>query len=354
MGVKITSFGKTPDGQPVSLIILRNKNGMSVRLMDFGACLVSVLVPDRSGTLVDVALGYDSAGEYAGSGLFFGGTVGRNANRIANARFVLGGVKYHLAANDGKHNLHSMPDGYHLRLWDFTVYEEALRVIFRLLSRHMDQGFPGNLDVSVTYALTEDNGVVIHYHGIADRDTLVNMTNHTYFNLAGHGAGSILGHVLTVNADAFLPIDETCIPTGEIRPVAGTPFDFRAPAQIGSRIHLPEEQLLCGKGYDHNFVLNTERSASGYPGLHLCAKVEEDASGRLMEVYTDQPGMQLYTGNFIAEPSGKGGAAYVRHSGFCLETQRYPDTPNHPYFPTTILPAGVPYDTVTVYQFGIS
>ena len=353
MKIDITSFGEISEGKHASLITLRNKNGMSIGVSDLGATLVSVVVPDKDGHFSDVVLGYNNAGEYRAGEYFFGATVGRNANRISGAKFELNGTVYTLYANDGENNLHSMPDGYHMRIWDFLIDEAAQSVKFSILSPHMDQGFPGEFAVSVTYALSDKNELIIKYHGVCDRDTVINMTNHSYFNLAGHGAGDILAHNFEINANAYTPIDGGCIPTGEIRPVADSPFDFRISKPIGKDICSPDEQLDFGRGYDHNFVLNCD--VNRHSALHMCATVLESLSGRMMEVFSDLPGIQLYSGNFLPDGvGGKDGAVYNNRSGFCLETQYFPDAVNKPGFPSPILYAGKDYHSTTVYQFSVT
>lgn len=339
------SFGKTRDGREAALYILKNHRGMVMEVSDYGATLVALRVPGRDGRPVDVVLGYDSAAGYENAkGLFFGATVGRNANRIGGAAFTLNGKNYTLDKNDGGNNLHSGLDFYHNRYWAVTAAEED-HVTFSLHSPDGDQGYPGALELEVTYTLTKDNGVRIDYRAVPQCDTIVNPTNHSYFNLNGHASGSIAGHSLWVDADAYTRADAASIPTGEITPVAGTPMDFRAKKPIGRDVDADYEALRFGKGYDHNWCLNN--------GGHF-AKVAEltgDVSGITMEVYTDLPGVQFYSGNFLTEEPGKEGAVYRHRQGLCLETQHYPDAVNHANFPSPVCPARTVFHAATEYRF---
>lgn len=336
-------FGKTPDGTPVELYTLANSSGVEATIMTYGGTVVSLHTPASSGQSGDVVLGFDNVDAYFGENPFFGALVGRYGNRIAKGRFTLSGVEYKLAQNNGENNLHGGPRGFDKVVWRVKdAGPQSLELGY--LSEDGDQGFPGNLDVTVRYTLTDDNELGIDYGATTDRDTIVNLTSHSYFNLACEGDN--LGHLLTLNADRFTPVDAGLIPTGELRSVAGTPFDFRQPAAIGARIDEDDEQMRRGGGYDHNFVLN--RSGEG---LSPVAKVVEPKTGRILEVFTTEPGVQFYSGNFIGNLQGKSGRLYGRRSGFCLETQHYPDSPNQPSFPTAVLKPGQRYHTTTVHKF---
>ena len=344
-----SDFGKTRDGVAVSLYTLTNKNGVEARITNYGGIVVGLKTPDRAGALADIVLGFDSVEGYqTNPGPFFGALIGRYANRIGHARFSLNGVEYKIDKNDGENTLHGGARGFDKRVW--TAQEVAgggLELTY--LSRDGEEGFPGNLKATVTYHLTDANELRIDYAATTDKPTVVNLTNHSYFNLKGAGSGDILGHQLTLHADRFTPVDAGLIPTGELRAVAGTPFDFRKPEAIGSRIEQDDEQLRLGHGYDHNWVLNRGADA----GLFLAARVEEPSSGRVLEVLTRQPGIQFYTGNFLdGTILGKGGAVYGRRSGFCLETQHFPDSPNKPRFPSTELKPGQTFASTTVFRFG--
>jgi len=345
MTVKRDLFGTLPDGTAVDIYTLRNAAGLEARIMAYGGIIVSLKTPDRNGVLADVNLGFDTLGGYLGGHPYFGALIGRYGNRIAKARFVIDGVEYTLAPNNNGNSLHGGLKGFDKVVWSAEPVQSANGVGLKLtyLSRDMEEGFPGNLAVTVVYTLTAGNELEIRYEATTDKKTPVNLTNHAYWNLKGQGQGDILGHVLEIEADAITAVDSAAnlIPTGEIAPVAGTPFDFTAPHAIGERIAQVEG------GYDHNFVL---RSGGGAPAL--AARVEEPSTGRVLEVWTDQPGIQLYTGNFLdGTVVGKGGQAYGKHAAFCLETQHFPDSPNHPSFPTTILEPGQTYRTTTVLKF---
>ncbi len=343
-------FGYTSSGAEVHLFTLTNRQGVTVTLMSYGAAVVSILTPDRAGVTADIALGFDSFDGYLdpARNSYFGCVVGRYANRIAGGQFTLNGVTYQLATNENSNHLHGGLRGFDKVVWDFAVAEAdgAASVAFSYLSPDGEENYPGNLRVDVTYTLTDANALRIYYRARSDKDTILNLTNHTYFNLSG--ANSILDHELLINADAFTPINAQHLPTGEIRPVAGTPFDFRQPTPIGARIHQPDEQLQLGSGYDHNFVVN------GAPGeLRLAAIAHDPASGRVLEVHTTEPGVQLYTGNFLNGAVGKGGRRYGRHAGFCLETQHFPDSPHHPHFPSVVLRAGDLFESRTDFVFRV-
>ena len=348
MSIAKTLFGQTPDGQPIYLYTLTNSHGISASFTDLGGTWVSMMVPDRDGQMADVVLGYDTVEKYMVKGPHFGAIVGRNANRIAGGCFTLNGKEYRLELNNGPNNLHSGPDYYEFRMWDAQVSEEELKISFALQSPDGDQGYPGNGDIIVTYTLTEDDAVEINYRMICDADTVVNFTNHSYFNLAGHDSGYIGAQKAWINADFFTPSDEFSIPTGELRPVDGTPMDFREMKALGEEIDNGYEQLAMAGGYAHNWVIN------GYgTGIVLAAKAVDEASGRTLEVYTDLPGVQLYTANGLdGAVSGKGGAKHGPRTAFCFETQFYPNAVNTPSFPSPVLKAGEEYNHTTIYKFG--
>jgi galactose mutarotase len=353
-GARVTrsDFGRMPDGTPVDLYTLTNANGMEVRTMTYGGIIVSLKVPDRSGHLGDVVLGYDSLAGYLKSSPYFGAIIGRYGNRIGHARFTLDGTTYRLPANDGANTLHGGTVGFDKVVWDAEPFwgDSGVGVVFTHTSPDGDQGFPGNLAVQVTYTLTNRNALEVDYRAKTDKPTPVNLTQHSYFDLAGAGTGDILSHVLWINADRYTPVDSALIPTGELAPVAGTPFDFRTPTAIGARIGEANEQLRRAGGYDHNFVLNRTG-----PGLVHAVRVVEPTSGRTLDVYTTQPGLQFYSGNFLdGTITGKGGHVYGHRFGFCLETQHFPDSPNEPDFPSTILRPGEEYSSRTVFAFGVT
>ncbi|MCD7724057.1 MAG: galactose mutarotase [Clostridiales bacterium] len=345
MGVRKEKFGTMKDGRDVYAYILSNANGVQAKIINYGAILVSLLVPDRTGRKDDVVLGFDHLEGYYGNGSFFGATIGPNANRIADASFEIDGRTYQLDVNDGVNNLHShIEKGYHKQLWN--VEEGDNSVTLTLESKDGDMGFPGNKKVMVSYSLSEDNALKLTYHVSADANTIVNMTNHTYFNLGGHQSGRIEDHLLQLHASRYTPVVAGAIPTGEIVPVAGTPMDFTRMKPIGQDINADCEQLKLTQGYDHNFVID---GADGT--LKEIAEVQEPKSGRKMKVFTDLPGVQFYAGNCIGEETGKDNASYSPRKGFCLETQYYPDHIHHANFPQAIFGPGKDYDSVTVYQF---
>jgi Galactose mutarotase and related enzymes len=345
MAVSREAFGTAECGTQIYRYYISNGKGFRAGVINYGAILVNLFVPDKNGQLQDVVLGYDTLEPYFENGSFFGAVIGPSANRIGGARFVLDGKEYSLDVNDGVNNLHSHKDlGYHKRIWD--VQEGTDSVTFSLQDEDGSMGFPGNKRISVTYTVTEDDELRIHYQAESDRDTIINLTNHTYFNLAGHGSGSILDHKLQLMASCYTPTAAGSIPTGEIAEVEGTPFDFRKGKRIGDEIDADDEQLKIGLGYDHNWVIDGEIGQ-----LRKFASVSEDKSGRVMEAYTDLPGVQFYAGNCIAETVGKEGAVYNKRCGFCLETQYYPDTANKPEFPSAVFGPERKYDTVTVYKF---
>ncbi len=338
-------FGTTKDGKEVFLYTLANAKGMKAQVMNYGAILVSLEVPDKNGECADVVMGYDTLPEYFENGGFFGAVIGPSANRIANARFTVNGVEYQLDVNDGPNNLHSHKElGSHKRVWD--VQEGENSVTFSLKMADGDMGFPGNKKLQITYTLTDDNELKLEYAGWSDKDTVFNMTNHTYFNLDGHDAGNIADHVMTLYAEAFTEIRPGAIPTGKLVPVEGTPMDFRTPKRIGQDIDKEWEQLLMVGGYDHNWCLD------GYDGsIRLVACAQNPSGSRVMKVYTDLPGVQFYTANGLGEQTGKGGANYGRRGAFCLETQYYPDTVNEPDFPSAIFGPDKEYHTTTIFRF---
>jgi aldose 1-epimerase len=344
------SFGRTPGGQAVDLFTLSREGAPTVAVTNYGAYVVSILAPDRDGELADVVLGYPDLAGYLGDTASLGPVVGRYANRIARGEFTLGGKRYTLAVNNGPNHLHGGIEGFSKKIWSPRVVSgpdgEALELTY--VSPDGEEGYPGTLTVSVVYSLTGDGGLRLDYSATTDAETVLNLTNHAYFNLAGEGSGNILGHELRVEADAFTVVDDTLIPTGEIRPVEGTPLDFRKPVAIGARIDVAYPQLQAGGGYDNNFVL---RGPTGE--LRLAARVHEPGSGRVLEVLTTEPGVQLYTGNFLdGTIVGKSGRPYGKRTGFCLETQHYPDSPNRPEFPSVVLAPGDRYTQTTVFRFG--
>jgi aldose 1-epimerase len=345
------SFGTTTDGTPVDMHTLTNANGMQVRLIDYGATITSIRVPDRDGRYADVVLGFDSLAQYETKSPYFGATVGRYANRIANGRFALDGTSYQLPVNNAPNTLHGGPRGFDKRVWHAEPFrtDTTSGVVFTRISADGEEGFPGTMHVVVTYTLTADDALRMEYEAATDRTTIVNMTNHAYFNLVGAGKGDILGHVLQIPSSRFTPVDSTLIPTGEIRSVAGTPLDFRQPTPIGARIDDDYEQLRIAGGYDHNWIIDGAGDS-----LALAARVYEPTSGRVLEVYTTEPGVQFYTGNFLdGSITGKVEHRYGHRSALTLETQHYPDSPNHPDFPSTVLRPGETYRTQTVYRFSV-
>ena len=340
-----SEFGRLPGGETVEAFTLRNA-GMEVRVIDFGGAIVSLRVPDREGRMGDVVLGYDSLGGYLADDAYFGSLIGRYANRIRGGRFSLDGEVHALDVNDGGNHLHGGRHGFHKALWRAEPDGAALRLTYT--SADGEEGYPGALRATVTYALTDAGELVIGYGATADRATPVNLTQHSYFNLSGDPARDILGHELQLAAGHFTPVDETLIPTGELRPVEGTAFDFQRPSPIGARIGDDDEQLARAGGYDHNFVLRRDGEA-----LVMAARVHDPASGRTLEVHTTEPGIQFYSGNFLdGTIGGKDGKRYGHRCGFCLEPQHFPDSPNRPEFPPVILRPGERYATRTVYRFG--
>ncbi|MBN1505588.1 MAG: galactose mutarotase [Sedimentisphaerales bacterium] len=344
MNVHQESFGQTAEGREVTLYTLTSSKGLRARVTDFGAALVSLHVPDRNGNLDDVVLGFDSLDGYVAQSAYIGVTVGRYGNRIGKGRFVLDGVEYKLAVNNGPNHLHGGVKGFDKVVWDTqeaVAAEDAAWVKMTYLSKDGEEGYPGNLTGTVSYTLTNADELRISYQGRTDKKTVVNLTNHSYWNLAGQGSGTILGHELTVNADRFTAVDAGLIPTGAIASVHDTPLDFTRPRTVGARLR----QLA--NGYDHNYVLNGKAGV-----LRFCARVREPHSGRVMDIHTTEPGVQFYTGNFLdGSLKGKEGNHYAKHAGLCLETQHYPDSPNKPKFPSVVLEPGQEYTSLTVHKF---
>jgi aldose 1-epimerase len=339
-------FGVTTEGTPVQLFTLINNHGMMAQITNYGGILVRLHTPDRSGAVGDVVLGFATLAEYQSHNPFFGALIGRYGNRIGGAAFSLHGQVYQLAANNGPNHIHGGHRGFDKRVWDAELLQSGGVAALQLTYQSPDgeEGYPGTLDATVTYTLNNENGLRIDYHAVTDKATILNLTNHSYFNLAGQG--TILDHHMQLHSQQFTVIDEQWIPTGELRAVAGTPFDFRTPTPIGERIHSDDEQIRHGMGYDHNFVLDNPDGT-----LRLGAVVEEWSTGRRMEMYTTQPGVQFYSGNMLRPLTGKGGAAYDKRSGFCLETQHFPDSPNQPHFPSTVLEPGEEYNQATLFKF---
>ena len=345
MGITKELFGTSRDGKEVYAFTLENANGVKARVINFGVILVNLYVPDKDGGLTDIVLGFDDLESYYGNGSFFGATIGPNANRIGDAKFEINGRTYQVDVNDGPNNLHSHKElGYHKRIWDAEIVKDN-SVTFSLEAPDGDMGFPGNKKISVTYSLSDENELKLVYHGTSDADTLMNLTNHTYFNLSGHQAGSIEDHVLTIHAGNYTPVIPGAIPTGEIASVKGTPMDFTSPKPIGQDIEADYEQLKLTSGYDHNWVID---DADGT--LKEIAVLEDPKNGRKLKTFTTLPGVQFYAGNCIAEEPGKGGVKYEPRMGMCLETQYFPDTINKPNFPSAVFGPNRDYESVTVYQ----
>jgi aldose 1-epimerase len=343
------------DGQPVDLYTLRNGRGMTVRITNYGGIIQSIEVPDRRGRTANVALGFDNLDDYVTSSPYFGCITGRYANRIAGGRFTLEGQTYQLAQNNGVNHLHGGNVGFDKRVWGATPFEGRGSVGLRLtyVSPAGEENYPGTLTTEVTYTVTRDGEIRMRYEATTDAPTIVNLTNHSYFNLAGEGTGTIEDHVLELEASRYTPVDDTLIPTGELAPVAGTPFDFTRPHAVGERLRDSHEQIVIGQGYDHNFVLDRPSSEDTSPTR--AARVTEPHSGRVLEIRTTEPGIQFYSGNFLdGTLVGTSGRVYRQTDGFALETQHFPDSPNQPQFPTTALYPGDTYDTTTVYRFDVA
>lgn len=351
MKVERAPFGKLPDGRQVEQFTLVNSQGAKAMVITYGAIVNRLYMPDRNGNFADIVLGFDKIDNYLKEPPYFGAIVGRYGNRIGKGQFTLDGKTYQLATNNGPNHLHGGVAGFDKVLWSAETVksDSAVGVKLFYLSRDGEEGYPGNLKLEVTYWLTNLNQLRIDYLATTDQATIVNPTHHGYFNLAGHGEGDILGHELMIAADYFTPVDETLIPSGELRPVQGTPFDFTTPTAIGARIGEADQQLQYGQGYDHNWVLTKETGKLG-----LAASVYEASSGRYMEVYTTEPGMQFYCGNFLDGTfTGKEGKRYNHRYGLCLEAQHYPDSPNKPDFPSVVLRPGETYTQTTMYQFSV-
>jgi aldose 1-epimerase len=350
--IKTENWETVGDSLHTKLYTLTNTNGVKLVLSNLGGTIIKCLVPDRNGVFNDVILGSNNPADYLGNCKYLGALIGRYGNRIANGKFSLEGKNYTLAQNNGPNSLHGGINGFNAAVWEATLVDDDEPAIkFSYVSKDDEEGFPGNLNVTVIYTLTNDNGIKIEYTATTDQTTIINMTNHAYFNLAGEGNGDILNHELTLNADRFLPVDKTLIPTGELKSVAGSPFDFSKPHLIGERINdKTNEQIVFGGGYDHCWVFTDSTNA-----LKSVASVIEKQSGRTLEVLTTEPGIQFYTGNFLnGSATGKSGSKYTSRTGFCLETQHFPDSPNQPAFPTTTLKPGETYKTTTIYKFGVS
>ena len=349
MGIEKAVFGKTVDGTSVDLYTLSNNQGMTAKITNYGATVVSLVVPDRDGNPGDVTLGYDSPQEYFSGPCYFGCIAGRYANRIAGGRFSIADQEYVLAQNDDQNHLHGGNRGFDKVVWQANevVNGDGPGLKLTYLSPDGEEGYPGNLSATVVYTVTAKDQLRIHFSAETDKPTIVNLTHHSYFNLAGAGVGDILDHELMINAERYCPVDATLIPTGELASVRGTPLDFTQTRVIGDRIDQADEQLQIAKGYDHNWVLNKD---SEQPCL--AARAFERKSGRILEVYTTQPGIQFYSGNFMEDGiAGKAGKIYNHRGGFCLETQHFPDSPNWPDFPSTELKPGSTYEHTTIYQF---
>lgn len=349
--IQTREFGTTKDGAKITLYTFTNKKGTEASFINYGAILVSLKVADKDGKFEDVVLGYDELDKYTVNGPNFGSTIGRFANRIGGASFTLNGKTYPLEKNDGNNSLHGGFDGFHKRVWNAKTCESECgsSITFTYVSKDGDQGYPGNLTMYVTYTLTEDDEIRIDYEAVSDADTVINLTNHSYFNLAGHASGSVLDQKVVINSDAITQADQESIPHGEIIDVTGTPMDFRKEKAIGDEIDADYDQLVWAGGYDHNWIVNTK------PGqVSFVASMYDDKSGRFMQVYTDQPGMQFYTGNFLdGTEIGKGGAVYEKRSAACFETQYFPNAINVPSFEQPVLKAGDLYRTTTIYRFSV-
>jgi aldose 1-epimerase len=345
-GISQMHFGAMPDGRKVSIFTLKNSRGAEARITDYGGIVVSLKMPDRNGAFGDVVLGFDNLDSYLKSSPYFGALIGRYGNRIANGKFTLDGVSYTLATNNYPNTLHGGNIGFDKVLWRATPGQTPAGPSLRLnyLSKDGEEGFPGNLYVSAVYTLTDDNSLKLEFTATTDKDTVVNLTHHSYFNL--RGSGTVLDHVVYIDADQYTPVDATLIPTAELRPVAGTPFDFRTPTAIGARINQDDGQLKLAHGYDDNWIINNPGS------VRLMARVTEPTTGRVLEVLSSEPGLQFYTGNFLdGSLTGKGGWSYQFRNAFCMEPEHFPDSPNHPEFPTVVLKPGDTYHNTIIYHF---
>jgi aldose 1-epimerase len=352
--VTVSEHGKTPEGATADLFTLTNDNGITVTISEFGGTVTSIMTPDKAGTMADIVLGHDSLAPYIGRAQspYFGGIIGRYANRIAKGQFSIGSDSYQVSVNNGENHLHGGNAGFDQHLWDGTTFSngEGVGVIFTYTSPDGEEGYPGALSMRVTYTLTNADDLRIDYYAVTDKATVVNMTNHSYFNLSGNAARDILGHELMIPGHFITPTDGGGIPTGDLMGVAGTPFDFSTPNVIGARIDTDNEQIKAGIGYDHNWVLD-----DGSDALKLAAVLSDPESGRLLEIWTTEPGIQFYTGNYLdGSITGKGGAVYNHRFGLCLEPQHFPDSPNQPNFPSTLLEPGESYQTTSIYHFAVA
>lgn len=349
MSITKRFYGKTEEGKDADIYTLSNSNGVVAEITNYGGVLVSLLVPDKNGDVADVVLGYGGIEGYCKKGPYFGAIIGRHANRIENAEFEINGETYHVLKNEGENHLHGGLKGFDRVLWKADVLQQEEGECLRLTYCSVDgeEGYPGNLDVAVTYTLTEDNALTIDYYAVTDKDTVVNLTNHSYFNLSGHAAGDVLRHELMIHADSFTAANKESIPTGEIRKVEGTPLDFTRSTPIGQGINSDYEQIVFANGYDHNWILNVSGKTA-----EKAAEVYDPDSGRVMEVYTTKPGIQFYSGNFLdGSEVGKEGAVYAQRAGLCLETQYFPNGTQHKHFPSPILRVGQEYKHTTIYKF---
>ncbi|MCD6543335.1 MAG: galactose mutarotase [Flavobacteriaceae bacterium] len=347
--MKNSDFNTNLNGRKIQLFTLTNSNGVKVEITNFGGKVVSIIVPDRNGVFKDIVLGYDHIDDYISGNPYFGALIGRYGNRIAKGKFSLEGIEYQLVKNNGDNHLHGGITGFNDVVWDANFIDDSEEQYLELeyLSKDGEENYPGNLTVKVIYTLTEENELKISYHATTDKTTIINLTHHSFFNLRGEGNGDILDHELYINSDTFIPTNSESIPTGEIESVEGTPMDFRAFTVIGNRIENNDKQLQFGNGYDHNWVLKNKKN-----DIILAASAYEPESGRYMEVFTNQPGMQFYSGNFLdGNDVGKGGEKYNQRTAFCLETQHFPDSPNHPNFPSTILESDKKYAYTCIYKF---
>lgn len=345
-----TAFGSTLQGEEVEQFTLRNKQGMEVKIITYGGRITSLRVPDKTGNFEDVVLGFDSLEQYLEENPFFGALIGRYGNRIAQGKFSLDGEEYTLARNNDENHLHGGEKGFDKVIWNVEESSEPNTLVLSYISEHMEEGYPGRLETTVTYTLNENNSLDVEYAATTDKKTIVNLTQHAYFNLSGDFSNTILDHKVQINANKFVPVNKDLIPTGELRSVAGTPFDFREPKAIGEEINAAHEQLERANGYDHTWVLNEQDS-----GMRFAASAVHPASGRELEVFTNEPGMQFYTGNFLdgTLPLQYGEGTYDRRSGFCFETQHYPDSPNQENFPSVVLEPGETYSSKTSFRFSV-
>ncbi|WP_037373452.1 aldose epimerase family protein [Salinimicrobium xinjiangense] len=350
LAMKRTIFGATPEGEQVEKFILKNEQGMEVKIITYGGRITSLKVPDKAGNFEDVVLGFDNLEQYVEENPFFGAIIGRYGNRIAEGKFSLDGQEYTLARNNGENHLHGGDKGFDKVVWTVEDTSKENRLVLSYVSEHMEEGYPGRLETLVTYTLNDDNSLDVEYEATTDRKTVVNLTQHSYFNLSGDFSNTILDHKVQINADEFVPVNDSLIPTGELQSVAGTPFDFRQSKSLGKEINAAHEQLLIANGYDHTWVINEQDS-----GMRFAASAVHPASGRQLEVFTTEPGMQLYTGNFLdgTLPLQYGNGNYEKRTGFCFETQHYPDSPNQKNFPSVVLESGEKYSSKTSFKFSV-